>query len=67
MGQRKLSELDKQRIIAKHLNGESIRKLARDYKVSRGTVQFTLDPEAAEKNRTANRERMRDKRARETA
>lgn len=61
----KLSQEDKQEIKRMYdVVGMSIRSIARWYNVSRATIYFVLDPEKAEKNKVANRERQRQKRQR---
>jgi transposase-like protein len=47
---RKLSEQDKEDIIHLHARGQSIHSLARDYRVSRRTVQFIIYPERMTEN-----------------
>lgn len=65
MGKAKLSPEDKLAIRTRHDGGkgESIRKLAKEYKVNRGTIRYTVNQEYAEGIR--ERARIQQQKARE--
>jgi len=56
----KLTDEDKLSIVEDHKAGASIHSLAKKYKVSRRTIQFTLFPDRKEKAKEMFAERQKD-------
>lgn len=56
----KLDDDDKNEIIRRYENGESMRSLSRSFKVDRQVIKYTIFPEYKEQFYKANRERQKE-------